>query len=175
MFESSDARVAESTGGGSPARLSWIVAFFVLSGLTGLVYQSVWTQYLGLVLGSAAYAQSLVLAIFMGGMAIGSWIASRRAERMQNLLKSYGAIEGAVGVFALVFHALFVAGTALLYERVIPALDDPLAIDAARWTFAALMILPQTILLGMTFPIMSAGLMRWLPERAGAILGGLYF
>jgi spermidine synthase len=175
MFESSDARVAATAGGGSPARLSWIVAFFVLSGLTGLVYQSVWTQYLGLVLGSAAYAQSLVLAIFMGGMAIGSWIASRRAERMGNLLYGYGAIEGAVGVFALVFHPLFVAGTALLYDRLIPGIENPLAIDLVRWGFAALMILPQTILLGMTFPIMSAGLMRWLPERAGAILGGLYF
>lgn len=175
MFESSDARVAAAAGGGSPARLSWIVAFFVLSGLTGLVYQSVWTQYLGLVLGSAAYAQSLVLAIFMGGMAIGSWIASRRAERLTNLLFGYGAIEGAVGLFALAFHPLFLAGTALLYERAIPQLQSPLAIDLVRWGFAVLMILPQTILLGMTFPIMSAGLMRWLPERAGAILGGLYF
>jgi len=51
-------------------------AIFVLSGFAGLIYQSIWSHYLGLFLGHAAYAQALVLAIFMGGMAAGAaWIA----------------------------------------------------------------------------------------------------
>jgi hypothetical protein len=37
---------------------------FAASGFSGLIYESLWTRYLGLVLGHAAYAQSLVLAIF---------------------------------------------------------------------------------------------------------------
>ena len=49
-----------------------VLALFVVSGFAGLVYQSLWSHYLGLVLGHAAYAQSLVLAIFMGGMALGA-------------------------------------------------------------------------------------------------------
>ena len=49
------------------------LVIFALSGCSGLIYQSIWSQYLGLYLGHAAYAQSLVLAIFMGGMAIGAW------------------------------------------------------------------------------------------------------
>ena len=50
-------------------------AFYVLftaSGFAGLIYESVWTHYLKLFLGHAAYAQSLVLAVFMGGMAAGA-------------------------------------------------------------------------------------------------------
>ena len=53
-----------------------LLAIFVLSGFAGLIYQSIWSHYLGLFLGHAAYAQALVLAIFMGGMALGAaWMA----------------------------------------------------------------------------------------------------
>ena len=54
------------------------LAAFVVSGFAGLIYQSIWSQYFGLILGHAAYAQTLVLAIFMGGMSLGAWWASRR-------------------------------------------------------------------------------------------------
>ena len=57
-----------------------VLALFVVSGFAGLVYQSLWSHYLGLVLGHAAYAQSLVLAIFMGGMALGTWWVARRGR-----------------------------------------------------------------------------------------------
>ena len=50
-----------------------LFAVFVVSGFTGLIYESIWSHYLKLFLGHAAYAQTLVLAIFMGGMALGSW------------------------------------------------------------------------------------------------------
>src|SRR5690348_555251 len=66
---------------------------FALSGAAGLIYQSIWSQYLGLYLGHAAYAQSLVLAIFMGGMALGAWWASRRSLQWRNLLRAYALIE----------------------------------------------------------------------------------
>ncbi len=53
-------------------------AVFTVSGFSGLIYESIWSHYLKLFLGHAAYAQTLVLAIFMGGMAIGSWIMAAR-------------------------------------------------------------------------------------------------
>ena len=57
---------------------SALFAVFWVSGFSGLIYESVWTQYLKLFLGHAAYAQTLVLVIFMGGLAVGSGVASRR-------------------------------------------------------------------------------------------------
>jgi hypothetical protein len=50
---------------------------FTVSGFAGLIYESIWSHYLKLFLGHAAYAQTLVLALFMGGMAVGSWLCSR--------------------------------------------------------------------------------------------------
>ncbi|HEX9571405.1 MAG TPA: hypothetical protein VF969_04035, partial [Burkholderiales bacterium] len=53
-----------------------LFALFTLSGFTGLIYESVWSHYLKLYLGAAAFAQSFVLAAFMGGLALGAWLAS---------------------------------------------------------------------------------------------------
>ncbi len=58
--------------------------FFILftaSGFAGLVYESIWTHYLKLFLGHAAYAQALVRAVFMWEMAIGSLLCSKYSER----------------------------------------------------------------------------------------------
>jgi len=174
MRDAADAAATQATPE-KPERLFWMLIFFVLSGLSGLVYQSLWTQYLSLILGSSAYAQSLVLSIFMGGMAAGAWLSSRLLHRMRNLLLAYGLIEGVVGLMGLAFHALFLAVSHWLYTAWLPGLESDEAIGLSRWAVAAALILPQTLLLGMTFPIMSAGLMRWMPQRAGAVLGGLYF
>jgi len=153
----------------------WLLCVFVLSGFAGLIYQSVWSHYLGLLLGHAAYAQALVLAIFMGGMAAGAaWIA-RTGQRWGNLIRSYAIIEAVIGVLGLLFHSVFTGVLALSYDWLFPALGAPWAVNLARWLLAAALILPQTILLGMTFPLMSAGLIRRFPGSDGAALGGLYF
>ena len=160
-------------------RLSRIVfallALFVLSGFAGLIYQSVWSHYLGLTLGHAAYAQTLVLAIFMGGMAIGAWLASRYSVGWKRLILGYAIVEGAIGIFGLIFHPMFVAYTGMSQDAILPALSNITAAHAYQWFSAALLITPQSILLGATFPLMSAGLIRALPNEHGEVLGGLYF
>ena len=70
-----------------------LVFLFAASGFAGLVYESVWSHYLRILLGAAAYAQSLVLAVFMGGMALGAWTASRKSPRWGNLLRAYALVE----------------------------------------------------------------------------------
>jgi predicted membrane-bound spermidine synthase len=171
-----DATTTDARPGSTrPAWLGVILACFVASGVSGLVYQAIWSQYLNLILGSSAYAQSLVLAIFMGGMAGGAWLSARLIRRWDNPLLAYGRIEAAIGVAGIGFHVVFLAVTGWLYDVAIPGVEGEDRIAALRWTVAAALIVPQTVLLGMTFPVMSAGLMRWMPDRAGAVLGGLYF
>jgi spermidine synthase len=152
-----------------------LLVLFVLSGVAGLLYQSVWSHYLGLSLGHAAYAQTLVLAIFMGGMAIGAWLASRYSGGWHRLILGYAVVEGAIGVFGLVFHGVFQAFTMASQEIVLPAIGNVAVAHAYQWLSAALLIAPQSILLGATFPLMSAGLIRALPDEHGEVLGGLYF
>ncbi|MBP2683444.1 MAG: Spermine synthase, partial [Deltaproteobacteria bacterium] len=148
---------------------------FTLSGFSGLIYESIWTHYLKLFLGHAAYAQTLVLAIFMGGMAIGSWLCSRYSARWRNLLFGYALAEGVIGACAVVFHGVFARAIEFSYTAVLPRLAAPLWIASYKWTLAALLILPQSVLLGMTFPLMSAGILRLFPDRPGRTIGLLYF
>ncbi len=150
-------------------------ALFTLSGFSGLIYESIWTHYLKLFLGHAAYAQTLVLAIFMGGMAVGSWLCSRYSDRWSNLVAAYALVEGLIGVAALAFHTIFVGFLGLSYDTLIPSLGNPSSVVAYKWITAALLILPQSILLGMTFPLMSAGIMRRFPDHPGGTVAMLYF
>ncbi len=152
-----------------------LLLLFVASGFAGLVYQAIWSHYLGLILGHAAYAQTLVLAIFMGGMAAGAWLVSARGGRWTGLIRSYAIVELIIGVTALAFHPLFVAYMDVSQNTILPAMQNESTIRLWQWGSAALLIAPQSVLLGMTFPLMSGGYLRVAPYQDGEILGGLYF
>ena len=157
------------------ARRRLLLTIFVVSGFTGLIYESIWSHYLKLFLGHAAYAQSLVLAIFMGGMALGSWMVAHYSSRMRHLLWGYVLVEGLIGLLGIFFHQTFVAATNFSFASVIPALPAVVLIHAYKWSLAALLILPQSVLLGMTFPLISGGLIRRWPSHPGETLAILYF
>src|SRR6185295_19652170 len=84
-----------------------LLGIFVVSGFSGLIYESIWTHYLKLFLGHAAYAQSLVLMIFMGGLALGSWLTARFPALVRKPLVVYALVEAVIGVVALLFHGVF--------------------------------------------------------------------
>jgi predicted membrane-bound spermidine synthase len=157
------------------ARRRFLLGVFVVSGFTGLIYESVWSHYLKLFLGHAAYAQTLVLAIFMGGMAFGSWAVAHYSFRIRQLLWGYVLVEALIGTLGLCFHQTFVAAADFSFASVIPALPTALLIHAYKWSLAALLILPQSVLLGMTFPLISGGIIRRWPDRPGETLATLYF
>ena len=157
------------------APLSLFFVLFVVSGFAGLIYQSIWSHYLKLFLGHAAHAQTLVLVMFMGGMAIGAWLISRFTHRLKKLLLAYALVELLVGILALTFHPLFVAVIDVSYGSVLPQLAGTGAEPLYKWLIAALLILPQSILLGTTFPLMSGGVVRTFRALPGASVSGLYF
>lgn len=156
-----------------------ILAFaFVLSGAAGLIYETIWARYLGLFVGHAAYAQIIVLVIFLGGMSLGALVVGRRSSRLRQPLLWYAGVEFLVGAIAFVFHDVFVGSTDLAYAHIFPHMAGGaggLGVMAVQWTLAALLILPQSILLGATFPLMSAGAIRHVRAEPGRVLGLLYF
>ncbi|MDN5940306.1 MAG: hypothetical protein L0H94_00360 [Nitrospira sp.] len=152
-----------------------LVCIFAFSGFSGLIYEHIWTHYLKLFLGHAAYAQTLVLGIFMGGMAIGAWLSARYSSRWSNALQLYAITEGVIGVFGLVFHPTFEWVMDVAYSSVFAWLGTSMAIMFFKWGLSACLILPQSILLGMTFPLMSASLIRERPGDSGAAVAILYF
>ncbi len=97
---------------------------FLLSGAAGLTYESVWSRYLGIFVGHTAYAQVLVMGIFLGGMALGAHIVSRRTDRIADPLGAYALIEGLVGLMALFFHEMFLGVSGFAYDVVFPAVGS---------------------------------------------------
>ena len=150
-------------------------AIFAISGFAGLIYESIWSHYLKLFLGHAAYAQTLVLVIFMGGMALGSWVASRMSESARAPLLIYAGAEIVIGFAAIVFHDLFIAATDFYFGQILPSVSSPTLAIGLKLAGASLLILPQSILLGMTFPLMSAGILRRYRDGVGSNLSMLYF
>jgi spermidine synthase len=153
----------------------FLALLFVFSGAAGLIYETVWTRYLGLFMGHGAYAQVLVLVIFLGGMAVGAFAIGRRTERIANPLLAYAGVELAIGVLGAVFHPVFVAVTGAAYDSWFPAVGYGSAQFILKWTIAGALIAPQSILLGATFPLLTAAALRIRGTESGHALGLLYF
>ncbi|MHB8837553.1 MAG: spermine/spermidine synthase domain-containing protein [Gemmatimonadaceae bacterium] len=152
---------------------------FILSGAAGLIYESIWSRYLGLFVGHSAYAQTIVLVIFLGGMSAGAAWVARTSQSLASPLKWYARAEAACGVLGLGFHGIFVTVTAYCYDVIFPALPGGVGLTVVKWLVAAVLILPQSVLLGTTFPLMSAGFLRASSSDgktgSGLVLANLYF
>lgn len=157
-----------------PWRTRALCGIFFISGFCGLIYESIWSHYLKLLLGHAAYAQAVVLVVFVGGLAIGAWLAGLLAHRIAQPVLWYAAIEAAVAAMAFGFHGVFELASEWASASFLPALCAQGGSCSAVWLLAAALILPPSILLGTTFPLMSTGVLR-LGASPGAGLSTLYF
>jgi len=81
---------------GSANRIALLVLMcFFLSGLTGLVYEILWTRLITKIIGGAPFAVSIVLTVFMGGLGLGAYLASRIIDRIteqMKLVRIYGIL-----------------------------------------------------------------------------------
>jgi len=93
----------------TPGVSALVLACFFLSGLTGIIYEILWTRMIVKVVGSAPFAVSIILTIFMGGLGLGSFLTSRmidRVEEPQRLLRMYALLELAIGGYGIVLPSL---------------------------------------------------------------------
>ena len=137
-------------------RLVWLFAF---SGLAGLLYEVTWTRYLATFVGHTAFAQAIVLFVFLGGMAIGSILVADRAARISRPLAVYAWVEAGLGLSAILFQPLYAGVADLAYQHLFPSLGSGIPVLLTQWLLAALLVFPPSVLMGMTFPLMSAALL----------------
>ena len=78
-----------------------ILILFFLSGVAGLVYEVVWQRILVLVFGNTTLATTTIIAAFMGGLALGSFLFGRIADRFKRPLRLYVYLEVGIGIFAI--------------------------------------------------------------------------
>ncbi len=151
-----------------------VLACFFLSGASGLVFEAVWTRELTLVFGSTALAMSTVLSVFMGGLALGSWLAGRWADRIADRLRAYALAEAGVGLYALAVP-LVLAGYPALNAAMYRILGgSPVGLSLARFVAAALLLLVPTTLMGATLPLLSRHFVRDDGTSVAGTVGRLY-
>ena len=164
----SDAREARSRSAAS--LLVVVAACFFLSGAASLVLEVVWSRLLRLVFGTSTLAIATILVAYMAGLGIGGLLGGRNSTRVRNGVRAYGAIELAIGLYALVVPFLF---------SFFPALSRSLLADLPFWPSALLrfalafsvLCLP-TIGMGLTLPLLVRALVR--DEHAGHGVALLY-
>lgn len=164
---------------------SRLLICFFLSGIAGLIYQVAWAKALGLVFGHALYAVATVLAVFMGGLAIGSAYWDRWTRRRPDPVGLYAWLEflaGLTGLLSLI--GLPVVQT--LYVSVYPAFSgSAVLLLILSFVGAALIVFLPTFFMGGTFPILFSAMANkteqgakrmsqlYWSNTAGAVLGTL--
>src|SRR4029078_691424 len=71
------------------------------SGARALIYQTVWLREFRLIFGASTAASAAVLAIFMGGLGLGSLVIGQRPDAHRNPLALYGLLEVGVAASAI--------------------------------------------------------------------------
>src|ERR1700723_1158424 len=81
--------------------LPLLLLLFLGSGCAALIYEIVWFQLLGLVIGSSAISLGVLLGTFMGGMCLGCLALPRLISARRHPLRVYALIEFSIGVIGL--------------------------------------------------------------------------
>jgi len=166
---------AESTAN-LPARTAAAAVYlcFFLSGAAGLIYEVLWSRYLALYVGSTGLAQLIVLCAFMGGIALGSQLFGRIADRCASPLAWYAGMEAVIGLYALGFDFIFAVGRDAFIGFVQAAGMSAGNLTLAKIGASALTILVPTVLMGGTLPMLGRHLVRSL-GGIGPQISRLYF
>jgi spermidine synthase len=150
-----------------------ILFLFVASGFSSLIYQVVWTRLLTLVFGCTTYATATTLSVFMGGLALGSYLAGRCELRVRRPLLWYGLLEGIIGGWALLVPHLFDAAVPL-YQMLWQSFHlSMLPFSLMRFALAAAILIVPTSCMGATLPLLAKFVVSSV-EAAGYRIGLLY-
>jgi spermidine synthase len=118
----------------------WILPLMLISGANTFMYEVLWTRLLGHILGGSITAFSTMLASFLGGIAIGSALASRFARDSQSALTGFVLTQGGIAVTSI-----------FIYQFMYAAIPEAMGLQG-NVTLAILILLPATLFVGATFP-----------------------
>lgn len=151
-----------------------------ISGMASLVYELIWIRQLTLVFGGTLFAISAVLCAFMTGLALGAWAIARflswQKERGRGIhpILLYGILEGLIGLYGLGFPL----GLKLL-EQIYPlalagSVESGTFLHIVEFLLSALIMLPPTLLMGATLPLIGSWCIEEKPHRIFSRVSLLY-
>ena len=154
----------------------WVfLCLFFCSGTTALVYEVVWSKYLSQMFGSTIQAQTVVLAVFMGGLALGNYIFGKKADRLRTPVRTYGFLEGAIGVYAFFFSFIYSGADQLFVSVGSRIFGNSIALLALKIALSVALLLGPTVLMGGTLPLLAAWLHKTFADsgRSSALFYGI--
>ena len=152
----------------------WAVfGLFFFSGACALIYQITWMRLFRLAMGNTVFTSATVLTAFMAGLALGSWLAGRLADRTGRPLRVYAWLEVFIGLCGLAMTPAFSA-LEPVYGWLYRELGGTgLWLGVGRFVASAALLALPTTLMGATLPLLSRFTTQRL-ERMGRDLGRLY-
>jgi spermidine synthase len=143
----------------SSAWLKTMLGFlFFLSGFTGLLYQLVWLRLAFASFGIVTAVLSVLVAVFMLGLSLGSWIGGRMIDPLthrtqRSAIEFYGLSEWLIGLGAFAVPYLFEYS-----ERMLVGVGEANSLNymIGSAAFLSLSLLPWCFFMGTTFPFMMA-------------------
>jgi hypothetical protein len=152
-----------------PVRITWL-SLVAASGAAALIYQVTWQRWLALTTGSSTGSMAIVVAAFLAGISLGAYAGGTLADRLPARLGwlVFAALEIATAAFAL-------ASPTVLYDLL--PMASGLGPDALLRTMAVLLVvlLPPTMLMGMTMPILSTSVRMVTPTAQAGFISRLTF
>ncbi len=153
-------------------RVRLIYVVIGLSGATALGAEVVWARLLSLLFGGTAYTFSLILAVFLVGLGLGSTIGSALGRRMRDPRIALGLCQALLCV--AIAWAAYSTGASMPYWPINPAISRDLSfqfqLDLMRALWATL---PAALLWGASFPLALAGVAE-PGQDSGKLVGGVY-
>ncbi len=137
-----------------------VLGLFFASGATALVYEVVWSKYLALMFGSTIQAQTVVLAVYMGGLALGNRVFGGRSDILFQPLFAYGIVEIAIGVYAFSFPWLHPLADHVFVSVGTRWFGNSWALLTLKCALSVGLLLGPTLLMGGTLPLLASWLQR---------------
>jgi len=131
-----------------------LLIIFGLTGMTALIYEIIWIRPLSLVFGTTIYAVSTIIASFILGLAVGSWLAGKYSDRLHNPLKYFAFVQLGVGFYGILLLPIFGALPEIylgLYHATFP--NQAVFMFTQILMSIAMISIPAT-LMGTTHPLM---------------------
>jgi len=132
-----------------------VLTLFFCSGVSSLIFEVVWLRQLSVILGNTVFAVSAILTIFMGGLALGSFLAGRMIDRRTDPLRVYALIEISIGFLGILLTSILNQTGPLYILLQNNVGGNPVLQYFTRYVFSFFLLIIPTTLMGATLPVLS--------------------
>ncbi len=160
-----------------PPRFATLVLLgFALSGFTALAYEVIWSRVLTLILTGTIYAFAAVLAVFLTGIAVGSFAVSRYIDRIKNIsmvINTLAVVEMLIGIVSIAIIILYAKMPEFSFYGSITGAREWGEYVYVNFLISFLVLFVPTFLFGTTFPLVCK-IYNSRMDKVGESVGNVY-